>query len=222
MCSRPAVSTMTVSYPSVRASCIAPRRARHRVEVARRVVHPHARLLRHQIQLLDRGRTTHVRGHDDRVLPLLDQPLGQLAGGGRLARALQPEHQNHARRCALAGGRPPCVSPNSASISSRTMRTTCCTGAEALEHLVIDGAITHLVDERLDDLEVDVGFEQRHADFPQGHFHRLRRQAHLSPEVGEDVLEAIAERVEHHTRPPGPPGGPVANHESSMGYGARG
>ena len=86
-------------------------------------------------------------------------------------------------------------------------------GAEALEDLRIDGPVAHLVDERLDDLEVDVGFEQRHADFPQGDFHRLRRQAHLSPEVGEDVLEAVAERVEHGTRPPGPPGGPVANHE---------
>ena len=62
---------------------------------------------------------------------------------------------------------PPCASPNSASISSRTMRTTCCDGREAAEHLLVHRPVAHAIDERLDDLEVDVRFEQRQADFPQ-------------------------------------------------------
>ena len=31
--------------------------------------------------------------------------------------------------------------------------------------------------------------------------------------LGEDILEAVAERVEHGALPPGPPSGPVANAE---------
>ena len=47
------------------------RRARHRVELARRVVHAQAGLLAEHVQLLDRRRTPHVGRHQQRVAPLL-------------------------------------------------------------------------------------------------------------------------------------------------------
>jgi hypothetical protein len=68
-------------------------RARHRIHLAGRIVHPHAGLLRHDGQLLDRRRTPHVRRDDNRVAALFRQPLRQLARRRRLARALEPEHQ---------------------------------------------------------------------------------------------------------------------------------
>ena len=43
--------------------------ARDRIHFAGRVVHPHARLLRHDRQLLDRRRAPHVGRDDDRVAP---------------------------------------------------------------------------------------------------------------------------------------------------------
>ena len=47
------------------------------------------------------------------------------------------------------------------------MRTTCCAGRQALEDLLIDRPVAHAIDERLDDLEVDVRFEQRHPDLAE-------------------------------------------------------
>ena len=38
-------------------------------------------------------------------------------------------------------------------------------GSERLQDILTDGALAHRGDEILDDLEVDVGFEQRPADF---------------------------------------------------------
>ena len=66
-------------------------------------------------------------------------------------------------------------------------------GAQAREHFLIDGSIADAVDEGLDDFEVDVRLEQRHADLAQRHFHRFRREASLAPDGAENVLKAVAE-----------------------------
>ena len=68
---------------------------------------------------------------------------------------------------------------------------------QALEHVLIDRAIADAIDERLDDLEVDVGLEQRQADLAQRRLDGLLRQAGFAPKGAEDVLQAVAERVEH-------------------------
>ena len=39
---------------------------------------------------------------------------------------------------------------------------------QALEDRLVHRAIAHAIDEGLDDLEVDVGLEQRQPDFPEG------------------------------------------------------
>ena len=66
-------------------------------------------------------------------------------------------------------------------------------GRQALEHVLIDGAIAHPVDERLDDLEVDVGLEERHADLAQRRLDGLLRQASFAAKGAEDSLQSIAE-----------------------------
>jgi hypothetical protein len=64
---------------------------------------------------------------------------------------------------------------------------------QTLENVLVDRAIAHAVDERLHDLDVDVRFEQRHPDFPEGHLHGLRRQPRLPADRPEYVLETLAE-----------------------------
>ena len=68
---------------------------------------------------------------------------------------------------------------------------------QAAEHVLPQRPIPHAVDERLDDLEIDVGFEQRETDLAERGLHVLRRQPCLAPQGLEDVLKAITERLEH-------------------------
>jgi hypothetical protein len=142
-------------------------RARHRIQFAGRVVHPHAGLCRHDCQLLDGRRTPHVRGHHNRVASLLLQPLRQLAGGRGLARPLLAEHQDHARpgrrllepAFGVAEQRQQFIPDDLDDLLAR---------GQALENRLIHRPIAHAIDERLDDLEVDVRFEQRQPDLPEG------------------------------------------------------
>jgi hypothetical protein len=68
---------------------------------------------------------------------------------------------------------------------------------EAFQHFLIDRLVAHAIDESLDHLEVDVRFEQRHADLAQRDLDGLLRQANLAADGPEDVLKAITERIEH-------------------------
>ncbi len=145
--------------------------ARHRIHLAGRIVHSHARLLRDDRQLLDGGRAPNVGRNDDRMASLFRQPLRELAGRRGLARALQAEHQDHARprrrflqpALGIAEQREQLI-PDDLDDLLRRVQT--------LLNLAIHRAIAHAIDECLDDLEVDVGFEQRQADLAK---HPLNR-----------------------------------------------
>ena len=153
--------------------------ARHRIHLTRGVVHPHTGLRRDDRQLLDGRRTSHVRRHDNRVAALFRQPLRQLARGRGLARALQPEHQNHARTSrgllqpalGIAEQREQLIANDLDDLLAR---------GQALEDRLIHRPIAHAIDERLDDLEVDVRFEQRQPDFPEGVLDRGLRETCFS------------------------------------------
>ena len=64
---------------------------------------------------------------------------------------------------------------------------------QTFQHCLIDGAIADPVDERLDDLEVDVRFEQRHPDFTERRLDRLLGKATLTAQRPENTLEAVTE-----------------------------
>ena len=174
-------------------------RARHRIELARRIVHPHARFLRDDVQLLNRRRPLDVGRDEQRMPALLRQPLRQLPGRRRLARALQAEQQDDARPLASSAAGRPSASPKSATISSRTIRTTCCDGdrLRSASSSCVHRAIADAIDERLDDLEVDVGFEQRQPNLAERRLDVLGRQPRLAAKSLENVLQACAERLEH-------------------------
>ena len=194
---------MTTSKPAVARLGEGAGRAPHRIEIARRVVHAHAGLLRDDGQLLDRGRPAHVGRYEDRVLPLLCQPAAQLSRGRRLARPLQAEQQDDARprlrrrqpAGAVAEERQHLVAHDAHDLLRRR---------QALQNLLIDRLVADAIDERLDDLEVDVRLEQRHADFAQRGLDRLLGEADLTAQRPEDSLQAVTERIEHGPRASAP------------------
>ncbi len=127
MCSRPAVSTMSVSNPRFRATPSAP--------VARLTGSrsPSGSCTRVSICLpstdscwIAAGRRTSV----DTIIgcrPCLASQRASFADVVVLPEPCRPSIST-TRGVGALGDNPPCVSPNSASISSRTMRTTCCAG----------------------------------------------------------------------------------------------
>ena len=68
---------------------------------------------------------------------------------------------------------------------------------QAPEDRLVHRPVADAVDERLDDLEVDVGLEQRQPDLAQRRLDVLGRQPDLAAQRLEDVLDAGAERLEH-------------------------
>src|SRR5262249_15579870 len=68
---------------------------------------------------------------------------------------------------------------------------------EAPEDIFLHRPVAHTVDEGLDDLEIDVRFEEREPNLAQGGLDVLRRQPPLASQRLEHILEAIAQGVEH-------------------------
>ena len=70
-------------------------------------------------------------------------------------------------------------------------------GGDALGDLAANCSLTHRRDELAGDPEVDVGFEECHADFPQGRVHVLFGQASAAAEVAEDAGQALGQAFKH-------------------------
>ncbi len=120
------------------------------------------------------------------------QPATELAAGGRLTGPLEPEQEDDARRRAR-----PFLSPPSVFAKQREQFVTddlddLLDRRQALEHGLIGRLVANPVDERLDDLEVDVGFEQREPNLAQRRFDVLLGQAHLAPQGREGALDTGA------------------------------
>ena len=64
-------------------------------------------------------------------------------------------------------------------------------GRKRREHFLAHGLLLDVFDELLDDAEIDVGLEQRHADFAQGGFHVLGRELAFAAQVLENPLQFV-------------------------------
>ena len=109
-----------------------------------------------------------VGGDEKRRAAVLAQHQRELAGCRRLPRALEADEQDHRRR--PPGEREPRVA---AAHDPRQLLVDdlhdLLAGREALRHLLAERALLDRCDEVLDDVEVDVGLEQRETDLA----HRL-------------------------------------------------
>ena len=65
-------------------------------------------------------------------------------------------------------------------------------GRKGGEHFLAHGLFLDRLDKLLDDPEMDVGLEQRHADLAQRGFHIFGREFAFAAQVLEDALELVA------------------------------
>jgi len=135
----------------------------HGVRVSLFGVDLHADLTAQHLQLVDSGRTVDVAGDEQHMAPLLlFEEGGQLAREGRLARTLQTGDQDDGRSAFQAdvGGR-----------AAHELRQLVAHDLghhlprlDSRQHVLPQRFLLHLVGERLGDLVVDVGVDQRAAD----------------------------------------------------------
>jgi hypothetical protein len=121
---------------------------------------------------------------------------GELAAGGRLAGALEAGHEDHGGRLA----REDQVATGAAHQRGQLLvheLDDLLPRVQRLEHLGARGALLHLRGELLDDVEVDVGLEQREPHLS----HRLRDvllgELTAPLDVGQGGLEPVGEGLEH-------------------------
>ena len=189
MCSRPAVSTSRTSRPLLTA--FAPRRPRQieRLVLLRRaLVDRQPDVAGDDAQLFAGGGTVDVHRDHHRAVAVLRQPAGQLAGRGGLTGSLQADDQEDAGRL-VGEAQLDSWLPRILISSSWTILMTCCDGREGAETSSPMAFDLNVFDELLDDFEIDVGFEQRHADFAQGRLHVLGRELAFAAQILENPLQ---------------------------------
>ena len=139
-------------------------------------VHPDLDLLAQRHQLIDGRRAVHVGRHQERRLLLQLEPPGQLARGGRLARALQPDQQDDRRRhrgegdrrLLFAEQRHQLVVDDLDELLARPHRLERPAGPDRL--------LLHPLEKLAGQVEADVGFEQDPPNFPEPLLDRLLGQ----------------------------------------------
>ena len=150
----------------------------------------------HQPQLLDRGGTLQVGGGHQHAATALFEPGGELPARRRLPRTLQAADHEHRRARVdehhLALHRSHQLDQVLVDDADHLFA-----GTQTLRHVGAQRGLDHLLAERIDHTEVDVGFEQCGA-------HLLHRLAHVrfgdaaaARELAEGAGESICERVEH-------------------------
>ena len=155
-----------------------------------------ADLLAELHELVDRSRALKVGGDERRLLAVLLQQERQLAGGRRLARALEPGEEDRRRRPrrerklrgAQAHERGELVVDDLHHLLA---------GRQALADVLAERPLAHVADELAGDLEVDVRLEQRQANLPHGARDGLLVERSAAAEVAEGALELVRKGVEH-------------------------
>ena len=138
-------------------------------------------------ELLLRGGTLHVeRGHEHLALHAVAQTLGDLGGGGGLARALQADHHDcDGRRGVEIDG----IGGGAERLDQHIVDDLDdhLTGRDRLDHIRADGAAAHLVDEGTHDIEGDVRLQQGAPDLAERHVDVRLAQGAAAPELVENA-----------------------------------
>ena len=197
---RPAVSRITTSLPRRCASLIAAAAMSSTLPCAG--VEGDLLALGEGAQLVDGGGAPQVEGGQERAVAVAPCQEGELDRGRRLARALEPDQHHDGGGAAVA----------------KALRVA----AQELDQLVVDGLDDllrggqaggdlhacdprpHPLDELLDDLEVDVGFEEGHADLAEAGVDVLGAEDAAAGDLLEGGGEALAQGFEHLDDPAAP------------------
>src|SRR5579885_481212 len=153
-------------------------------------------------QLLARGGTIHVNGHQQGPVVLLGGEIFREFPGGRgFAGALKADDHHDSRR--FIGETEPrgMRSEDFDQLVADDLDNLLRRGKRG-EHFLPHRLFLNALDELLNDAEMHVGFQQRDAYLAERGFHVLRREFALSAEIFENALKLIAEILEHSTERP--------------------
>ncbi len=154
------------------------------------LVEPGLNGLGDDFELFARGRAVDVDRNQHGPVAALLEPRGQLAGCGGFAGALQPGHQNDRGRLGCE------VKTRGVFAEQRNQLVAhdldhLLGGRERGEHFVRHGLRADVLDQVADDVEVDVGLEQSHADFAQSFGNVFFSERALAAKAFEDALEFV-------------------------------
>jgi len=143
-----------------------------------------------------RGAVHVARGERDRRAVLAHQKARELRRRGRLSGALQAGHQDHRGRPRRERDPRARAAHQRGELLADDLHDLLA-GVQLAEHVGAQAALLDRRRERLDDLEVDVGLEQREADLAHRGADVVLGQRSARADVGERCLELLGERVEH-------------------------
>ena len=165
-------------------------RALDGVRLALRIERHEAVLLCERAQLLRRGGPLDVRGNEEHLLAKRGlQVESQLRGRRRLARTLKTHEEDH--RGALLESQGCLFAPEDARQLVPDDLDDLLRRRERGQDLSSDGFLPHPGREILDDLEVDVRFEESRPDLLERFVHMELGEVALAAKLLEDALETI-------------------------------
>ncbi len=126
----------------------------------------------------------------------LFEPRGEFAGGGGFAGALQAGHENHGGRLGGEVEARGVFAEQGDQLVAHDFDHLL-GGRKRGEHFGADGLFADVLDEVGDDLEVDVGFEQRDADFAQRLGDVFFSERALAAKGFEGALQFVCEVLKH-------------------------
>ncbi len=148
-------------------------------------------------QLFHCGWTINVsRGQYRMTFALGLEPSRELRNRGRLARALQADDHDFDRRLDLQiefTRRP----AHRVLQLGRDETQQVLLRRERAEHFLPERLASDMLDKIANNLDIDVGFEQREPDFAERIFDIALGDSPLALELLEDVFEAVTERIKH-------------------------
>ena len=152
-------------------------------------------------ELVNSRRTVHVAGNGkDFLLFVVDQPVGEFAGSGCFAGALQTGKQNHCRRlhteieAALFRGQVAADDSGEFALHHTDERLT---GVEIPDHFLAHRFFLDAAEDLFHYGKCNVGFQKRKAHFAQHLLGVGFREARLAAHGLDDFRETLAEIVEH-------------------------
>ena len=158
--------------------------------------HRDADLTAEREQLLDRCRTLQVRCDQERLPSLLLQVKRQLRAMRGLSRPLDAgHHDDHRVRTGQLEGRV-LASQRSRQLVANHLDDLL-GRREAAHDLVRERPFPNPPQEVVDNVESGIGLEERRADIGEGRIHLFRMELAPRPELAEDPVQAVGERVEH-------------------------
>ena len=151
-------------------------------------------LLRKNLQLVDGGGAVNVAAHDEGPVAALFEQLAELGRRGRLAGAVETDHQNFQRARGGQGVRALAEELHQLVVDDLDDLLA---GGDALQDFLADALGLDALDELTRDLEMHVRRKQGGAHFFQSVRHVFFRELTDAAEVAQGVAEFFRERFEH-------------------------